>query len=874
MAGFADLPIDGSHFAQPTAAPTTAPAPTPSNGGLLGAIYNHTLGPIANAVGGGLSDIPKLGESAVNLAKISTAAATGNKTALANAKTAQDKVLAKSNFQNKYEDPNLEKAFGKSAGQVLNILSPVAGAGSLAGKTGLRLIGAGIGVGGKLGAAGGVSNAMAQGGNGEQIFSSGVTGAGEGGLAGGIGGGIGAGLASGAGRSLVSGGGKLASGVMEGLTGRAPAAAADEAGAGAAAASGNQGSPGGLFPNAATRAGGRAAQADKAAQATDFAGASKGDIDGTMSYDKGGNPIGLSQVSSFLRGNDMPAHAQNMENASNFMKGAIGGHLSDITDGVPVNVGSPADVARTSIIKKSGTIGSFPKRGVAGAAGDTLAQVRSATENLDSNSTVSDVLHSVSQLESAKNDLGTAAAMGDAKAKAQVGVYQDVINHLHSALDSSGVNKAVSQFKVSPQEEATIRQDAIDSSVSPKMGQHVIDTLDNAKNYGDLKTAIQPAVVMGNLSRVAKETFANAVPKAGKNTTLGVPSWELAMSLHNPAYLAAAGARLATHTGIADKVLGKVNPGAFNAGETAGLAPDQITAQKLAQPGGGPATPAPGEVPPVQGAIAAPPPTAPAAVPGPIGQAMQAAGGVLSQAKPGLLGAATGEAANQVGQQLAGPVAPIPGGLDTSGIDNVLNSSSDAGGPTLDASTIPGGTIQDLEAEIQADPKNASIYQSIYDEAQKQVAASAPQKLNATEAKNLTNIQNATAALSNYVTGLNSLSTATRGAGVGKLSSLLGHLGIGGDDAKTAARLESSKEELAIQLAQAMNNGTKPQGAQIDQIKAMLPSVNDPKNLATAKIEQLSQNMTDYLRIATSASVANRTSGNTSDLLSQLTGGQ
>jgi len=194
-------------------------------------------------------------------------------------------------------------------------------------------------------------------------------------------------------------------------------------------------------------------------------------------------------------------------------------------------------------------------------------------------------------------------------------------------------------------------------------------------------------------------------------------------------------------------------------------------------------------------------------------------------------------------------------------------------GPTLDASSIPGGTLQDLQAEVQADPKNAAIYEQIYNDAQKQVAASAPPKLNATQAKNLTNIQNATAALHNYVSSLNGLSSSTRGAGVGHLAALAGKFGIGGSDATTAASIEAAKPELAVQLAQAMNNGQKaPQGL-TREIEGMLPGVGDPPALAAQKIQRLAENLSSYLNIATSASTSDRSSGDTSSVLQGLTSG-
>lgn len=288
--------------------------------------------------------------------------------------------------------------------------------------------------------------------------------------------------------------------------------------------------------------------------------------------------------------------------------------------------------------------------------------------------------------------------------------------------------------------------------------------------------------------------------------------------------------------------------------------------------------------PPVQAAGGTPPPPPPVGAGGPAamlsglaGNAAQSAGTVLPGGIRNTLAgeAGTGMANVSTGTDVA-PVAPGLGAVGGSQIDQLTGAEQGAMNPqsTLDASSIPGGTLADYQAEVAADPSHEAYYKNMYDEAQKEIAASAPPKLNATEAKNLTNIQNATQTLSQYVGTLNSLNASTRGAGVGSLSTLLGKMGIGGANATSAAYLQSKRPELAIQIAQAMNNGTKPQGQQIKDIEAMLPSVNDPKALATQKIEQLAQSMQAYLNTAASASVSNRGSGNTSNLLSQLTGGQ
>lgn len=552
MAGFGDLPVgQGGSFPAPKLL-TPAALPTKGSHGLLGAIYNHLLAPTVNSVSGAVSDIPKIGSSIGYLGKVAAGELTGNQKAVHNANERQNQLLQSTNFHKNFEDQNVEKALGKTGNQVLNITAPVAGAGNFAGKAGLKaLAGAGAKTGFQYGGAGGVSNALAQGGNGEDIFASGL----EGGILG-----AGAGLAGG---TLGAGLGRLAR--------KAPAISA---------------APGkGLLSKSATRAGERAAQAVKAQEATDFVGATPNDIKATLGRDKQGNNIGLNEVSDYLRGLSMPAHAVNMQAAHDFMTGTVGGHLADLTDGVRVKVGSPADVGRTAITDK---IGLPTKTGATGSASDVaLRNIRQATLHLGiGKPTAGDVLGSVRQLEQAQNTLRPAISAGDTKAIATRDAYQSVIDHLNKALGSSEVNNAVKNFSVSPELRAQIQQEALDAGVSPQMGKHVIDTLDNAKSYTDLRSSMQPAVVAGKLAQVARDTFSSAVPKATKGGSIPVPSWELAMSLHNPSYAAAAAARVGEHTNILDKLMGKVNPSAFNTGQEAGLAPAPSIAGKLANPGG------------------------------------------------------------------------------------------------------------------------------------------------------------------------------------------------------------------------------------------------------------------------------------------------
>lgn len=860
---------------QPTqAAPTPQPAPKKGGvAGLLGGVYDMLVKPVVNSVGGGISDIPKIGSSIGYLGKVAVHEATGNKEAAQADTDRQAKLLETTNFRKNYEDQNLEKAAGKSASQILNITAPVAGAGSFVGKSGLRLVGNGIGTGAKYGALGGAANAMSEGGSGKDVFVGAGEGAATGAALGGVGGTVGAVAGSTLAKNAAKGTGRVASGVLEGLTGKSRAAAADVAGAGSEAASGNQ--AGGFMNKAATKAGARSGQNIMADQAkTDFGGVTPTDLKGATSYDKSGDPVGLAQVSSFLRSLKMPAHAQNMEASHNFLTGVLGGNLQDATDGIVVNASGARQIGANSVLSN---LGKTSKNAQTGSSADTaLRTIRQATENLTPTSTVQDVLGSVAKLEQARERIGKAVSSGDAQAAKEDEVYKSVLDHLHEKLNGSDVNKAVQNFKVGPDLAKTIQEDAVDNGVSPEMAQHAIDTINNSSTYDAMRSAMQPAVVAGKLSRVAKDTFASSVPKeaTGKGGGAGVPSWELAMSMHNPAYLTAAAGRLAQNAGIADRALGKINPGAFKAGQEEALTPDAITARKLQTPGGGPATgdvPQPTEAanPMAQNAQPVPTGSAPGGNGGPISNAIGAATGAIKNAAGAnsLIGALTGQAANQAGQgnaQMGGGEAAAP---EIPPVDQTADMGGDMGGMAdqggFDPSTVPGGTLEDLEQEISNDPKNASIYKSIYDEAQKKATAGKP---SAAQQKNQLAIKNAQSTLSQIKDNFSKAGGGQGNIG-GTLATLAGKLNLNSG----AGSYNDQATALAAGLYKALGNTGTISDKDQQLIAKLIPKLTDSPEKANSKIASLE----NLLQMAQeNSSVGPDSTGSASSQLNQLTGGQ
>lgn len=809
MAGFGDLPVgDNTSFAPVQATPMQAAPQAPAgNGGVFGFLYNNLIKPTANAVGGAVSDIPKIGSSLAYLGKVTAGEATGNQKAVQNATARQNQLLSTTNFNKNYEDPNLEKAVGKSAGQVTNLLAPVVGGEELAGKVGLKAIGSAAKVGGEIGAVGGAANAAAQGGSGEQVFQ----GAGEGGVTG----------------LLTGAAGGVAGNVLRRTLNAVPGIASKGALTDAETAKGN------FFDKAATNV----AQ-NKYANAVQ-------DEFGNGGKTMANNGMTINTVLSDMQKHGIPPTVENMA-----AYGKAGYAYNDVLNQLVSN-GKPVRLDIGSIINNA--VKSQPGLGSAIVKGSAANHITSGLRTLLTDSltggegNISGFYHPGDILQASKDLLGASPSNG-----AEAAVFKNARTALINSVNNDGnLSKIIADHKLPNVEDVISGKDTTpeardtqyileSAGNNPTLAQDVIDNINKANKIQDLQKAELPHIAADELAKSHASAIGQTLPEptTPDKGFIGSPSGayyatrEAMGAVHNPllaAPLIASRAngvinKVASHLGTPDmaQVGPRVSP------DTTGTADISGTPQTPIQTG----TPS----------------------------------SLIPQATGATVGAVTNAQVQPQGNQ-------APYTLDASGISQGVNQLADQANnpqPTLDASSIPGGTLQDLESEVSADPKNASIYQNIYDEAQKQVAASAPPKLNATEAKNLTNIQNATDKLSQYVDALNSLGSGSRGYGKGALASLLGGTGLLGGDAQKANAIQSQEEELAIQVAQALNNGTKPSQTQVNEIKKSIPSINDPKGTADQKIQYLAGSLADYLNTAVSASVTNRTTGTASGLLSQL----
>lgn len=888
--GYQESPGAVAAPARPAAPQPAAPAPAPGGlRGFLGGVYDTVAKPLVNSVGGAISDVPKIGQSVYNLGRIGVDAAKGDMKGAYKATQDQNNLLKSSSFVNNFTNTNdknyhggdiggnLEKSLGKTGGQILNLTAPLTGAESMAGKTGMRLIGTGIGVGAKLGAAGGVANAAAQGGSGKDLFVGGGAGLIQGGLAGGAGGVLGATLGSKLLGGAARGAGNLGKGVAEGITGKT-------LGGGAA-----------VTPTLG-EAGAKLSMADKAATNKAQSAFDQQFLEhfGLAKDTEGINPIVKDMQAHGLE--PTVPHMSAYSQAGNGIEG-VKNYLLDkhATQAIPVDINSVID----SAIKNQPGIGRDTNT-VTQALRSMLSDTLNPSGNITGKYTPQDVYSATKALYNAKSaNPAVTAAFKDARSS-----LTNILNK------EGGLSKSIADYKLPTVQEAQASGATVTDATGHGHALAVLDAaggneslanaqiakINAASKFQDLQAAQIPHIRAGDIAKSASEGIDNALPKpVAGNSSTGLPGpFEAIQAAHgNPIAALSVGVK-AARSGPVQNTLAKF--GTADASQVGPRVASELTPNMPTAPEVGAPVP---NMPEQPSPAPAPQPTPPAGSGGPqyraayalgngarnvVDAAGQIPGAIRSMGTPGvgaLTGALTGSTAVSAGQGdlNAPPAAPgTMGQVDTSAVDQLGSaagaSATDNPQPTLDASTIPGGTLADYEAEVQADPKNAATYKSIYDAAQAEVKNSVPTKMNATEAKNMTNIQNASITLKQYVDSLNSLSANTRGMGVGPLTALLGKTGHGGSDATTAAYLESKKPELAIQIAQAINNGTKPQGQQIKDIEEMLPSIGDPKAVASMKIQQLAESMSGYLKVAGGSSITNRGSGNTSDVLTQLQGAQ
>lgn len=795
-----------------------------NGGGLAGFLYNNLVQPFANSTANLTSDAAGLVGAGIDAThgkygKQGMASAYLNSTPVAQAVNATQGGLGK----------KIEAGVGNVGGDLLNAAAPFVGGEAFSGAKGLgALLKTGAKVGGTLGAAGGAANAASQGGSASDVLGAAGTGGVEGALTGAAGGAVARGVGG-------------ATNLVGKLTGKGGPAAADVAGAGADAAAGNASQN---LTNPIARTAANYTQSKVVDQASKdlapFSGLPTKIRQGSSSDGR----TGLNSVVKFAKSMNMPTDANNVVSSMHTIhdaltgeNGALSGANRQILAGTdPIQLPDVLGDTQIAIGKNAGALGDTGKSKT-GAASSALNEVRNVlnahlfggsqgivgdTTHADAN----DVLDTIQELEKSaanKPDTDTGNAM--------TAVLKAAASSLEKSL-SAGADESVKSFKLAPEDEAAIAKMVEQKGGTPELTKYAIDTANNSGRMKELRSSQALPVRAGELASAADKQASGAIPKPqgggnafqGYATGLeagqvlrGEPTGLLPLAMrYGGKALGATAAKLSKTGAQAGEQLGQE--------ALTGTRPAPNPNETISRMTGG-STP-PGTPPTSQPATAAPttaPPT-----------------GNLTKALGRLIGAGTGQMANQEEQNGGAPqTAPTQATSDTTGASDVPTNwvTADQAGPQIDENSIPGGTLAELSQEMQADPKNATLYKDIYDAAQAQVKASIPKAPTAAQAQGATAIQDAFSLIDSVEQEFQSAGGANHAAGYAASLPVIGqHL------QPAIYAYNKTKFDAATALAKALS-GRAATTNTLKMAMESLPDATDSPQSAAAKLANVRRDL-------------------------------
>jgi hypothetical protein len=227
-----------------------------------------------------------------------------------------------------------------------------------------------------------------------------------------------------------------------------------------------------------------------------------------------------------------------------------------------------------------------------------------------------------------------------------------------------------------------------------------------------------------------------------------------------------------------------------------------------------------------------------------LGRLTPAAGGTMDRIRNTATGAIGAGQATGLAQP--SPVA------DTSNASSFIPGTALAGaGQAMSgAGSSPSDPFseQSIRQDILNDPKNTSTYLEAYKTFN---PGSTKAPLTTAQTTEAMGIQNAVGGINNYIKDLQSAQKAgVTGYGTGPLASFMGKVGIGGQNESQAYALDTTKVDLATQLARAIGGG-KATSTQIKQWEDSMPSIQDSPSDVEQKLNILMSNLNTYYNNAT-----------------------
>lgn len=745
------------------------------------------------------------------------------------------------------------------------------GLGAIAGIPLDFLGGAGSIAGGAAGAAAGEQlkqNLLGNGGSlGHQLEQDAVQG-GESALLGGIGKGLGA--ASAAAKGLY------------GISKAAPTVAelgADTSGAVAK-------SSGGIFKNLVNNAATKEAQTSYATKVNSEFG-----LPGTL--DKGTNGTPINQVLSNLQSHRIEPTVTNMAKYGN-----AGYAYNDFLNNAIVPKGNPVQLSMDKVIGDA--FKGQPGLGAVAAKGTQANQIASGLRNtladsLDPQSENISGTYHPGDLIKAAQDLYSAQPQNQAEAAVYAKARASLLD---AAGKEGGLNAAIEKTKLPSVQDAlgndnlqntfgqlpgtsTVQHFVNSAGGNATLAQEMVDNVNKAGSIQDIQKAEIPHIAANDIASSAASAAGRALPEApsgGANifSSSGSPAGNIYAAnelIRNPLVgVPVAAAKYGG--GLISKQLAKL--GAADASQVGPRAIPSLgnvaestvapTAENAAS--SGVASPVPTNPMSQAANVLGGTPTFKAAATGASNQLPTFAKGasLVGNAAKGTGGFAARVATAPLAHPVAAPlsvfkqyagrnigslVGALAGGTPQASATPDVASTGQLGG-ALDqeaqSATQPAENPQypeaNMLADIQKDPKNASTYETLY----KDLNASNPATALTTNQKNtISGLQAAVGSLTPYAQQLQGITNA--GPAGGRVESVLGKLGLGGANAASIAALDSSRTEIATQIAKALT-GSKPAASIIKSWEDTIPNVNDPVATRNAKWEQFAQRLQGELEQA------------------------
>lgn len=421
--------------------------------------------------------------------------------------------------------------------------------------------------------------------------------------------------------------------------------------------------------------------------------------------------------------------------------------------------------------------------------------------------------------------------------KAAPGTEGEAIGNVHKQASAylsdqlgkdAGANKAVKNFTLHPDDAQAIKDHVQRNGGSPQLGQHIVDTINNANSVQDLRSAQAPFVRADQLATKAdnfaqgkgyvqdiNNKVAETAPKSGNGFGQLSSVYEAGSALHgNPAataVLAAKGARLEPVVNTASSVLGRLR-GVTNA-PTSAL---KSVGEKLANTGNGVFNTAKSDLSTV-------------------------ASNVAPQATPGQLlartvGQAVAQNANNTSQPTNTPQTSSTPTDQLSSQTTTPSPSSDTNSQQFNSANIEKAIMADIAAN---GGKNVSTLVSLYNTFGS--PKSQASDLTATQQKDISTGEAAVGVLNNYMNNLQN--SAGGNVASGTLARLMGqYVPFSSAADKNAYAQASNQADVASQIAQAISGGSKSITL-VKQIEKGLPTINDSPQAARDKYNKLIQNL-------------------------------